>query len=99
MRRNRSKRGLIFLLTYNVLICLSSGLGYFKAPLPYLPNVAGEIGDNLAVCNVTHSAIKSLEVMELEATMEDKAVTPPQKKQSFCQDFVRHLRDEILKFR
>jgi hypothetical protein len=65
---------------YNLATWLSAaGLGYLKAVLRYAPGVAGAYGDNLLVCNVTHSLITSLEVMELEATMDDNSITARRK--------------------
>lgn len=77
---------------HNFLINLSAGLGYLKAILRYAPAAAGAIGDNLTVCNVTHSLIKSLEVIELEATMDDPSFTRKRKAEllpRFCATLAR----------
>jgi len=65
--------------TYNLLVSLSAGLGYLKVILRYAPAAAGAIGDNFVVCNITHSLIKSLEVIELEATINDPLVAKEKK--------------------
>ena len=78
---------------YNFATWLSAaGLGYLKAVLRYAPGAAGAIGDNLFVCNITHSLITSLEVMELEASMEDRSITDRRKAElmpRFCAALAR----------